>query len=984
MPMTLHHAPRTIVAGLLLLCLGSCPGAEDSLQGITVRTGTGVTLSPDREVVRDTGPTIRWRAEAGGSLRITPAAKSGTKGLDLTLGYGERRPETVRLEIVGSTGKSIATFTLHPNGLGWRRLVVDLKADGESYQGGTTPQDIIITTPGWSGDLWISGAAWLGNVPYRRTPDPYCPTIYHQDKGPYFGDPKGNYAESVQEWLLAYQNPIPAAPPTTLDSAPVLRRYLALILGQEGSTGPFSTAVAQAQGKWQVDAVTQLERLGLRRQGPWIVDASGHQPSAITLRGLLTPTALAYRRHPDKAQLERVFLAFDAVHQAGLAACNPAFGDDVSILFGRLKLADYAHAAGLLRDELAASGRLAQIHDVLRWQSRAGEMDGERRFDVNADSLRGEALPRLICALIAPDNASRVRELAGFRTWLTDGLAVGASLHGFIKPDLSVNHHHNSYLVEYGPHGIQAAAMAAWVLAETPWAIDRATLDRLEGCADTLVDLSRGYTLPMGVRGRFPDTPQVQTNNLGTFLALADTSVFSGRHGDTARRLIQTMGIHTATEDLAELAVKQRLGWRGLGRIAVTADALVSTPVTAPLRPGLAIANWAGIANCRRDGWSAAVQGCSRWHFDFESGNYPSVENDWGRFIRYGTIELWSGTDPFNESSSGLTLRHGWDWSRMPGATTLALSAEELGLPAPPKPRRMRNFSEQGTCAGVAGPAGLGLFALDLQDTVFPGHLAARKSVFFAGDQILCLGNGIRSSLAETPVITTLFQFGHGDEGDTQTTTSVQDTAAGTSLTDPAGNVFTLLTPASVGHLRGVQQGPTSNGKITTGSYDTTWIDHGAAPEEAAYAYLIAPRVTGRKAELPAYEILRADTTAHVVRFPGLQTTAHVLFAPVTTSVGSILACDRPCLLWVTESDPSKLELQLVDPDLGCPDGNHMGDHGVSVPTQVQIELPGHFAAESTGTSVAVNGERTHCAITCTAGLPVVVNLRRIPGGTKP
>ena len=974
---------------LLLLLAGICSGAEDLWQGVTLRTDNGTVLSQDPNVVRDSGPTMRWPAEAAASLHLTAPLTAVAKGLDLTLGYGERYPQVVRLAILGAAGEPLASFSLHPNGLGWRRLVVDFAADAEANQGTAAPKEIVITTPGWSGDLWIGSVAWLSKVPYRRSPDLYCPTIYHAARGPFVGDSKGLYAEGVREWLLAYESPVPTAAVTTLESGEVYRRYLDLILGQEGTSGPFATAAHAAQEKWMTGARQRLESLGLHRQGPWIVTAAGIQPTALEIRGLLTPVAMSYRRHPDPTVLEQLLLAFDGIHQAGLEVCNPAYGDDGSMLFVRLELANYAHAVGLLRDELAASGRLGRIHEILRWQSRAGEMDGEHRLEVNADSLRGEALPRLICALSAPDNAARVREIALFKTWLTDGLAVQASLHGFIKPDFSVNHHHNPYLAEYGPHGIQAAAMASWILAGTPWAMDKATLDRLEGCADTLVELSRGFTLPIGVRGRFPDTARVMINNLGTFLALADRTVFSGRHAQTAERLIQAAGVASTAEGLAELSVKLRLGWRGIGYIIAMADAVSELSQTAAqtaaqtaipaAAPGLAIANWAGVANYRRNGWSAAVQGCSRWHFDFESGNFPLIENDWGRFIRYGTVELWSGSDTFDEDSSGLSLRKGWNWSRMPGATTLDLPAAELGLPTPPKPRRMRNFSEQGTCAGNAGPAGMGMFALDLQDTAYPGRLAAHKSVFFVGDQVLCLGSGISSNLSKTPVITTLFQFGMAEDAPASpgpaTDTKVP---AGTSLTDPAGNVFTLLSPAHVTRKQGLQEGPASNGRITKGRYDTAWIDHAATPKGAGYAYLIAPRVVGRTADRPAYEILQADATAHVVRFPGAKATAHILFAPVTARVGSILACNRPCLIWVSATDANRLEVRIVDPDLGCPDGNHIGDDAQSQPTNVQLDIPGRFTGEP-GSSVSVDGERTRCSITCLAGQPTILNLQRIP-----
>jgi Lyase, catalytic/Polysaccharide lyase family 8, super-sandwich domain len=990
---------RTLAAvawGLLLLLLPAFAGTAEgpSLADIAA-TAEGAPLVPDPQVVRASGPTLRWRADPTGALRLSPPAKGAPAGLELVLGYGERWPATVAVEVRGAGDEQVATFTLHPDGLGWRRLVVDLRADAESPVGPAAPRRMVLRTPGWSGDVWIASAAWLAKPPYRRTPDPYCPTIYHGNEGPYYGDPKGEYAEATLEWLRADQSVPPPAPEPTAaavqEAEQVYRRYLALILGPEGAPGPFAVAAGKAQDAWIVAALGNLDRLGLHRQGPWVVDARGVQPAIATVRPLLTPAAMAYRRHPDPGLLDRLLLAFDALHQDGFARCNPASGDDSSMLFVRLELASYAHAVGLLRDELAARGRLAAIHDNLRWQSKAGEMDGAWRFDVNADSLRGEALPRLICALCAPDPARRVQELAGFRTWLTDGLRVRASLHGFIKPDRSVNHHNNAYLVEYGPHGIQAAAMAAWVLAGSGWALDAGTRERLEGCADLLVELSRGFCLPMGVRGRFPDETQVMVRNLATFLSLADPAVFSGRHGATARRLIAAMGTPAALRELSGLAVKLRLGWRGVGQITAAADRITAGPGTTPTAapaPGLTIANWAGVANVRADGWSAAIQGCSRWHFDFESGLYPYVQNDWGRFIRYGTIELWSGADPFQEDTAGLALNHGWDWSRMPGATTLALAAEELGLPAPPKPRRMRNFSATGTCAGVAGPAGLGLFSVHLQDNAFPGSLTARKTVVIAGDQLICLGNGIASTLPETPVVTTLFQFGRapqpGDETVGPATESATEAARDATFRDPAGNAFTLLTPARVVSRSGLQRGPTSTGRWTTGIFATAWIDHGAAPGDGAYAYLIAPKVVGREPRRPAFEILQADASAQVVRFPVLGATAYAGFTRAAVALGPLRSWDRPCLVWSDQSRPGILDLAVVDPDLGCPDGHQMEDRRESAPTRVILELDGRYAADPQPECLtATIGERTRCTVTCRAGAPVPVHLHRLPDGDR-
>ncbi|MBT7162023.1 MAG: hypothetical protein HN904_04545, partial [Victivallales bacterium] len=111
-----------------------------------------------------------------------------------------------------------------------------------------------------------------------------------------------------------------------------------------------------------------------------------------------------------------------------------------------------------------------------------------------------------------------------------------------------------------------------------------------------------------------------------------------------------------------------------------------------------------------------------------------------------------------------------------------------------------------------------------------------------------------------------------------------------------------------------------SGRKKTKGDFETAWIDHGAAPRQAGYAYAIRPDTTtaamAAYAAAPDFEILRRDDSAHIVRFPESQVTGYVLFDKTNALSGQALrGADTPCIV-MTRLDGDRLHLAVSDPDL--------------------------------------------------------------------
>ena len=69
----------------------------------------------------------------------------------------------------------------------------------------------------------------------------------------------------------------------------------------------------------------------------------------------------------------------------------------------------------------------------------------------------------------------------------------------------------------------------------------------------------------------------------------------------------------------------------------------------------------------RRPDWMAAIKGFSRYIWDYESSR---TQNLFGANASSGVLQLYTGGDPVNAFDSGFGV-DGWDWHRLPGATTV-------------------------------------------------------------------------------------------------------------------------------------------------------------------------------------------------------------------------------------------------------------------------------------------------------------------------
>ncbi|CAB3993244.1 Chondroitin sulfate ABC exolyase, partial [Paramuricea clavata] len=83
--------------------------------------------------------------------------------------------------------------------------------------------------------------------------------------------------------------------------------------------------------------------------------------------------------------------------------------------------------------------------------------------------------------------------------------------------------------------------------------------------------------------------------------------------------------------------------------------------------------NFAALSIHRRKHWVVTVKGFSRYIWDFEGS---SNQNIYGIYQSHGALQISNS----EESLNAYDVQHGWDWTRVPGTTTIRLSLHELKM----------------------------------------------------------------------------------------------------------------------------------------------------------------------------------------------------------------------------------------------------------------------------------------------------------------
>jgi hypothetical protein len=260
------------------------------------------------------------------------------------------------------------------------------------------------------------------------------------------------------------------------------------------------------------------------------------------------------------------------------------------------------------------------------------------------------------------------------------------------------------------------------------------------------------------------------------------------------------------------------------------------------------------------------------------------------------------------------------DWLRLPGTTVERKQLKPAeGIEGWPPPTGQRAF------VGGAFTKDRGTSAMELAAAA--SVLTARKSWFFFGDEIICLGSDINCP-SDNPAETIVNQWPLSDAATPLTIDSDLKPSSlpwSEEMLNPKwahcdGVGYYFPQPARLKVRRAVQSGSwrdlsdSQADTVHSNPFLTLWFDHGTRAKGAAYAYAILPRKTAAQTEAYAaadeITILAHDSRAHAVRQNARNAVGVVFWEP--GSVGK-LSADRACIAFYEETADG-FTLAVTDP----------------------------------------------------------------------
>ncbi|MBN2584082.1 MAG: hypothetical protein JXL80_13535 [Planctomycetes bacterium] len=457
----------------------------------------------------------------------------------------------------------------------------------------------------------------------------------------------------------------------------------------------------------------------------------------------------------------------------------------------------------------------------------------------------------------------------------------------FLLPELTVKdgsgiledysfqfHGHLLHTAGYGGGFAESAAQLTHLAEGTRWQVAVAKKDLLarhlvEHCRWVIV--GDRYDLSVKGRGVLNNYPASSHLDALLLLGCAETS-----HRDALRR--------AAAEMLA------RTAWSPAIEVAPLADAVAD--LKEPPLVGFRHFYASDFAVMRGSDFYLSVRMYSNRLIDYE-GNWGQNLSGW--FLCYGmTYFSRTGNELYADPA---TMREHFDWDRLPGTTT------RLGV----RPPAAYNTGTE-RLAGGAGLANGGVCAFRLVPAA--GDFTARKSYFFFDRGLLALGSGITSTAArDEPIITTVTQWAapRADQPLLLSGGRVIEKLEGQAHWDDV----TWAWHDDVGYL--FPEPVTLYGQ-RRGTVTTLWLDHGNAPTDARYAYVVLPRATldQTKAfcESPPLSVPACDENVHVCRDESRSAAGVVFWQAAVADEGTT---DGPAIIYA-EPGGGVLTMDIANP----------------------------------------------------------------------
>ncbi|WP_430817517.1 chondroitinase family polysaccharide lyase [Carboxylicivirga sp. RSCT41] len=916
--------------------------------------------------------SLMWDWSEGAQITITSpagmadACKEYKGGMMLWIYNEDPKDADLTFQFKNAAAQVQYHFNYHINFSGWRACWIRFDEDmlGSKVDKNLTTMTIIAPVGKGGGKLFFDRMKFPSSrINDRVTPDAQLDFINPEMNA--------NHWAALWHWhsSYVYEKVLPAtmSDDENLAAADIRQR----ITNEVDGSAPSSSRITELQNEYN--------ELNIQRNGGVITGAafvvkdealnSNNDKSFEDIELLLYDMAKAWH-HNRQSGFDQMFIdVLDWLYDQGLVVgsglgTNHHYGYDFR---------GVPKAIWLMQDVLKDAGKFQEAFDMIQYWTGVPEirqLPETENFQGIVDAWNTIVAGRLMAIMLRDDSPELLRDMRSYTEWMNAVMQYSVGTMGGFKPDGS-GFHHGMLYAGYMNGGYAGLGEVLNYVGNTPFNLSEEARGNFKKALFVHSSYANLRSIVNSVCGRKPMTQNLGTGSINAFAYLAKAS--------------DPIDTECAAEYMRLTKYKKELynEFKALG-------------IEAGNAPGGNISlNYGALNLHRRDNWLVAIKGFNKIVTGTEI--YTS-NNRYGRYQSYGTVQILGTGTTVDAAQSGFKLP-GWDWNRFPGATTIHLPYDELNYSGGNLNERSKNSEFAGACS-LNGNGVFGMYLDENDYTNYTDDFVARKSVFSFDNRVICLGSGISNSNTDYRTETTLFQTALAsqsekiiiDENEISQFPYSNDLEVNdpVNLMDAKGNGYYL--PGGKIHVTRTNQESRDEKKKTVnyGDFATAWIDHGLAPQAAAYEYAIL--VQTNASELATfsqnmqgvdkpYEVIRKDNVAHIVSDRTSYTTAYVMFsADEAISSKHIKGVSYPCLVMAKDETDETVRLAFADPaiNMNVPAGLTGADEAKE--RKVRVTLNGKYSLNESNEKcrlISSDNDFTVLEFTAIHGLVVEVSLSK-------
>ena len=575
------------------------------------------------------------------------------------------------------------------------------------------------------------------------------------------------------------------------------------------------------------------------------------------------------------------------------------------------------------------------------------------------DSWHTLLMAKTVSALLFVDERERARALAGLSRWLSGSLQYSPGTIGGIKVD-GTTFHHGGFYPAYTTGVLAMVGQFIALTSHTRYVPTMEARQVLKSAFISMRNYCNIYEWGIGISGRHPFGGSMKENDVAAFAYLALAGDLSGESNTFDHHLAADY-MRLCNNDTPEAIYFRKEG---------------ITPAKAP--QGFFVYNYGSAGIFRRNDWMVTLKGYTT---DVWGSEIYRKDNRYGRYQSYGSVQIMGYP---SRKASGFD-ENGWDWNRLPGTTTIHLPFDLLDSPLPgtTMAHSKENFSGSSSLEGKNGMFAMKLMERNLKN--FTPDFVARKSVFCFNNRMICLGTGISNSNASFPTETTLFQStfqkGKSDiyvDGKLKNVPFHQELNDGKRHCIQDGyNNYYLVNGDNVQIQIARQDSHHEKTRAPTqGTFASAYINHGAAPQNAGYEYMVliqpSPKELDAARRKAPYQILHKDSIAHVVIDKQTGITAYAAFETYLPQKDELFLSIPAETMVMQKQSGSNLLLSVCDPNLNISE-KAFTTKEPSRPIEKKLILKGQWKCKTLQEDVTVEVGQTETVltVTCRHGQPI-------------